>query len=631
MKISSTIQDQAEWLEADGLGGFASGTVSTVRTRRYHALLLAATRPPTARMVLVNGIEAWVETSAGKFALSSDRYNPGVVHPDGARHVEAFEFRPYPKWHFALPDGTRIEQGIIVAPGRASTLIYWKLIEGSRGTLEVRPFISGRDYHSLHHQNPAFDFRTGASSGRVLLRPYHGVPSIVFGSNAEFAPASDWYRNFMYEQEKERGLDYIEDLAMPGCFRWDLSRGEAFLTISMEGHEPQAAFDAIRAAEVRRRARFTTPLAAAAESYVVRRGSGRTIIAGYPWFTDWGRDTFISMRGICLAAGRRDQAREILLQWAGAVSEGMLPNRFPDAGEQPEFNSVDASLWYVIAVHDFLRAAPAVSAADQKALRNAVEAILEGYSEGTRFGIKMDRDGLLMAGEPGVQLTWMDAKVGDWVVTPRIGKPVEVQALWLNALTIAAAFDERWASPLRLAMDAFARRFFDPQRGCLYDVIDADHKPGAIDCALRPNQIFAVGGLPYQLIGGESARAIVDTVQSHLLTPAGLRTLAPDDPGYKGRYQGDVHERDGAYHQGTVWPWLMGPFVEAWIRVRGETRTAKDEARSRFLDPMLTLLDPDGSGQLPEIADGDAPHTARGCPFQAWSVGEALRLRALLA
>jgi predicted glycogen debranching enzyme len=627
----STIHDQAEWLEADGLGGFASGTAGTIRTRRYHALLLAATRPPAARMVLVNGIEAWVETSAGKFALNSDRYNPGVVHPDGARHIEAFEFRPYPRWCFALPDGTRIEQGIIVAPGRASSLMYWKLIEGSRGTLEVRPFISGRDYHSLHHENPAFDFHADVSNGRVLLRPYHGVPAIVFGSNAKFAPASDWYRNFMYEQEQERGLDYIEDLAMPGCFRWDLSRGEAFLTVSMEGHEPEAAFAAIRAAEVRRREGFPAPLNAAADSYVVRRGSGRTIIAGYPWFTDWGRDTFISMRGICLAAGRHEQAREILLQWAGAVSEGMLPNRFPDAEEQPEFNSVDASLWYVIAVHDFLRAAPAVSAADQETLRNAVEAILEGYSKGTRFGIKMDRDGLLMAGEPGMQLTWMDAKVGDWVVTPRIGKPVEVQALWLNALTIGAAFDERWASSLRLATAAFAQRFFDPRQRCLYDVIDADHKPGTIDRALRPNQIFAVGGLPYQVIAGEAARAVVDTVESHLLTPAGLRTLAPGDPGYKGRCEGGVRERDGAYHQGTVWPWLMGPFVEAWIRVRGETRAAKDEARSRFLDPMLTLLDPDGRGQLPEIADGDAPHTARGCPFQAWSVGEALRLRALLA
>ena len=628
--MSSVTNEQAEWLEADGLGGFASGTASTVRTRRYHALLLVATKPPSGRMVLVNGVETWVATAAGRFALSSNRYDPGVIHPDGIQHLETFEFRPYPRWQFALPDGTRIEHGIIIAPGRDSTLIYWKQTEGSPATLEVRPLISGRHYHSLHHEHPAFNFAATVSGRRVAMRPYDGVPAIAFKSNAEFTPASDWYRNFMYEREKERGLDYLEDLAMPGCFRWELSRGEAFLSMAMEGHEPETEFAAIRAAEVRRRKQFPTQLDAAAESYVVRRGKGRTIIAGYPWFTDWGRDTFISMRGICLASGRHEDARQILLQWAEAVSEGMLPNRFTDAGEQPEFNSVDASLWYVIAVHEFLRGSHAVSVANKRRLLDAIKAIVEGYSKGTRFGIRMDRDGLLMAGEPGVQLTWMDAKVGDWVVTPRVGKPVEVQALWVNALRIAAEFDHRWASSLRLATDNFARRFYDPERGCLYDIIDANHQPGAIDSAMRPNQIFAVGGLPYQVIEGDVARAVVDSVEKHLLTPAGLRTLAPDDPRYKGRYQGDLRERDGAYHQGTVWPWLMGPFVEAWLRVRGETREARNEARRRFLAPMLALLDPYASGHLPEIADGDPPHTARGCPFQAWSVGEALRLRALL-
>ncbi|HXR36668.1 MAG TPA: amylo-alpha-1,6-glucosidase, partial [Candidatus Binataceae bacterium] len=238
--------------------------------------------------------------------------------------------------------------------------------------------------------------------------------------------------------------------------------------------------------------------------------------------------------------------------------------------------------------------------------------------------------GLLMAGQPGVQLTWMDAKAGDWVVTPRIGKPVEVQALWLNALKIGSAFNDRWSEPLSRGMESFAQRFFDPDRGCLYDVIDADHDSGAIERALRPNQIFAVGGLPYQILKGEPARSVVDVVEALLLTPAGLRTLATDDPGYQPRYQGGVRERDGAYHQGTVWPWLMGPFVEAWLAVRGATRAAKDEARSRFLEPMLALLDPAGSGHLPEIADGDPPHTPRGCPFQAWSVGEALRIRRML-
>ncbi len=628
--MSSVPDDGAEWLEPDGLGGFASGTASTIRTRRYHALLLAATRPPTGRVVLVNGAEAWLETRTGRFALTSERYEPGVVHPDGATHIEAFEPRPYPRWRFALADGSRIEHGVIVAPGRASTLLYWKRLSGPGGILTARPFISGRDYHSLHHENPAFNFTPETKDARITVRPYQGIPAIVFNSNGRFAAAPDWYRNFTYAQERDRGLDYKEDLATVGWFTWDLGQGEAFLTISAQGHESADSFFVLRDDEKRRRKGIGAPLAAAADAYIVRRGAGSTIIAGYPWFTDWGRDTFISLRGLCLTDERAEKARGILMQWAEAVSEGMLPNRFPDAGAEPEFNSVDASLWYLVAVHDFLRLAQGVSAADRRTLQASVQAILEGYARGTRFGIRMDSDGLLMAGQPGVQLTWMDAKVGDWVVTPRIGKPVEVQALWLNALRIGAELDARWRAPLNRGMATFARRFFDAGRGCLYDVIDSDHKHGAMDRSLRPNQIFAVGGLPYPVLDGQRARSIVDVVEARLVTPAGLRTLDPHDPAYKARYQGGAHERDGAYHQGTVWPWLMGPFVEAWLRVRGQTRAAKEEARSRFLHPMLALLDPLGTGHLPEIADADPPHTARGCPFQAWSVGEAMRISRML-
>ena len=352
-------------------------------------------------------------------------------------------------------------------------------------------------------------------------------------------------------------------------------------------------------------------------------------MAGYPWFTDWGRDTFIALRGLCLATGRLDDAREILLEWAGAVSEGMLPNRFPDRGEEPEYNSVDASLWYVVAVHDYLAAASGrrrVSGADRTALTRAVEAILEGYSRGTRYGIRADTDGLLAAGVPGVQLTWMDAKVGDRVVTPRIGKPVEVQALWINALKIGARLSPRPGGMAEKAAASFAARFWNAKGGSLYDVVDCDHVPGTADPRFRPNQIFAVGGLPFALLEGERARRVVDAVEARLWTPLGLRSLAPDDPAYAGRYVGGVAERDGAYHQGTVWPWLVGPFVEAWVRVRGGTAAAKQEARERFLDPLLARMDAAGLGHISEIADGDPPHTPRGCPFQAWSVGEALRL-----
>jgi predicted glycogen debranching enzyme len=308
----------------------------------------------------------------------------------------------------------------------------------------------------------------------------------------------------------------------------------------------------------------------------------------------------------------------------------MLPNRFPDHGEAPEFNAVDASLWYVVAVHEFLAAAAAhgfaLPAAEDNALRAAVEAILSGYAAGTRFGIQCDDDGLLRAGQAGVQLTWMDAKVGDWVVTPRIGKPVEVQALWLNALAIGSQRSERWADLLARGRASFAKRFWNPARTCLFDVVDCDHQPGTSDAALRPNQILAVGGLPLALLEGERARQVVDVVEQHLWTPLGLRSLGPGEPGYAPRYQGNVRSRDGSYHQGTVWPWLLGAFVEAWVRVRGGTRDAKREARERFLAPLLAHLDQAGLGHVSEIADGDPPHAPRGCPFQAWSVAEALRL-----
>lgn len=628
-----------EWLEADGLGGFASGTVGGIRTRRYHGLLLTATTPPTGRVLLVNGFDAWVETPVGIRALSSQAYTPDVIHPDGACRIQAFDADPWPRWRFQLEDGTQIEQEIFVSHGASVTVLCWRLGSSKRGIkLFVRPFLSGRDYHALHHENPHIRFEAEARDGRVFWRPYPGLPGTVALANGEYTHHPDWYRNFLYEEERARGLDFTEDLATPGTFRWDLSRGEAVLILTVEGQEPaslppgtsaEACLKTLRTAE-RRRRRFPSRLQRAADAYLVRRGSGKTIVAGYPWFTDWGRDTFIALRGLCLAPGRLADAHGILLEWAGAVSEGMLPNRFPDSGDAPEFNSVDASLWYVVAVHEFLRAMEAkdrtVSVRDRKIFQEAIEAILNGFAKGTRYGIRLDDDGLLAAGEPGVQLTWMDAKVGDWVVTPRIGKPVEVEALWLNALWIGSQFSEASKTLFARGSEAFQKRFWNEAGGYLYDVVDPDHRRGAADAAFRPNQIFAVGGLPISLLEADRARRVVEAVEARLWTPLGLRSLAPGEPGYTPRYEGGVLSRDGAYHQGTVWPWLIGPFVEAWVRVRGGTSEAKQEARSKFLEPLFRHLDDAGLGHISEIADGDPPHTARGCPFQAWSVGEALRL-----
>jgi predicted glycogen debranching enzyme len=632
----------AEWLETDGLGGFASGTVGGRRTRRYHALLLTATTPPTGRFVLVNGFDAWAETPAGRFALTSQLYNPDVVYPDGEQRIESFTAEPWPRWVYCLPDGTLIELELFMPHLVSALALRWRRTLGT-GPLRllVRPFLSGRDYHALHHQNPGFRFDAEAGWNRVAWKPYAGVPGIIAHMNGEYEHQPAWYRNFLYTEERSRRLDDTEDLASPGVLRWNLTCDDAVCILEADYRESgyrldsrtaEARYQIYRENEQKRRAEFATRLHRAADAYLVRRGRGKTIVAGYPWFTDWGRDAFIALRGLCLATGRLDDARDILLEWAETVSGGMLPNVFPDHGSNPEYNSVDASLWYIIGVHEYLQAVGlAVDPATRERLKLAVKAILTGYLAGARYGIHRDSDGLLAAGEPGVQLTWMDAKVGDWVVTPRIGKPVEVQALWLNALQIGAQLSEKrlasqWIDWFALGLASFRNRFWNESAGYLNDVVDVDHHQGSVDPAFRPNQIFAIGGLPYPLLEGGQARQIVEAVETRLLTPRGLRSLAPGSPGYAPRYEGGVLERDAAYHRGTVWPWLMGAFVEAWLRVRGNSHQAKEEARERFIAPLLSRIDEAGIGHISEIADGDAPHAWRGCPFQAWSLAEILRL-----
>jgi predicted glycogen debranching enzyme len=639
--MRSESEDDREWLEGDGLGGFASGAVNGIRTRRYHALLLTATTPPTGRFVLVNGFDAWLQTGAGSFALSSQRYAPDQIHPDGAQHLAEFAAEPWPRWKYR-GDGIEVEQEIFAVRGASVVAIAWRLAGGNatgQAALHVRPFLSGRDPHSLHHENPAFCFDPTVREGRVIWRPYHDLPPIISYSNGEYRHHPDWYHNFLYSEERARGLDFTEDLASPGELVFDLGRGEAVCLFGAQGHDadvlgqresPLECLTRLRAAETQRRRAYASRLERAVDSYVVRRAEGHTIVAGYPWFNDWGRDTFISIRGLCLATGRLEEARSILLEWSGAVSRGMLPNRFTERGQEPEYNAVDASLWFVIAVGDYLRAceraARMIAPQEADRLRGAVEAILAGYAAGTRYRIRLDDDGLIAAGEPGVQLTWMDAKVGDWVVTPRIGKPVEIAALWLNALKIAERYSPHWSELFTRGLESFRARFWNEPAGYLYDVVDPDHQRGAVDASFRPNQIFAVGGLPLCLLEPAQARRVVDAVEARLLTPLGLRSLAAGESGYCGRYQGGVRERDAAYHQGTVWPWLMGPFAEAWVRVRGGTAEARREATQRFLKPLLDHLDQAGIGHISEIADGDPPHTPRGCPFQAWSVAEALRL-----
>lgn len=635
-----------EWLETDGRGGFASGTISGARSRRYHGLLTVATTPPTGRFLLVNGFEAWVETTNGTYQLTTQRYAPDVVYPQGYERIERFSTEPWPKWLFRLEDGSEIEHEIFMAHGSALTAVSWKLTKKKKGTsLLVRPLFSGRNAHSLHAENKDFRFEPIVGDHRATWRPYDSVPGIIAVANGHWTQQPVWYRQFEYLEEKARGYDHTEDLASPGTWRFDLSAHQAVLMFGAEGHDaltldggaaPLERYDGLRRLEEKRRKKFASRLERSADAFISVRGDGKTIVAGYPWFTDWGRDTFIAMRGLCLSTGRLDDAEGILLKWSAQVSEGMLPNRFTEEKDAPEFNAVDASLWFIVAVADFLKAVGAAGRSVTKEtkadLDRAVCAILEGFARGTRHGIRMDDDGLLTAGEQGVQLTWMDAKVGSWVVTPRIGKPVEVEALWINALRIGSAIDKKFGPMADVAQAAFDKRFWNDDKKCLFDVVDNMKKRNENDDAMRPNQILAVGGLPHAVISGEHARAVVDAVEKELLTPIGLRSLSPKHPSYAPRYEGGTVARDGAYHQGTVWVWLMGPFIEAWVRVRGGTNAAKKEAREKFLDPMLARLDDCGLGHLAEIADGDAPHDLRGAPFQAWSLGEALRVdRVVLA
>ena len=616
------MSDDREWLETDGLGGFATGPVRGGRTRRYHALLVADA--DGQRFVLVNGLEVQAQTPGGTWPLTTQVYADGVVHPDGGRFLEAFLLDPWPTWRYRLPDGTVIGHELFMRHGQPQTFLSWRLIEGGPASLRVRPLLSGRNYHAVHRENAAFRFEPERQGERLRFQPYDGVPPVIVGGNGTWRQDPIWYRSFHYAEEERRGLDAREDLASPGELTFDLT-SEASLILGV-GPDDRLAY--ARGFESERRRAFRSPLHLAADAYLVTRKGGPTIIAGYPWFTDWGRDTFIAMRGLCLATGRYTEALAILRRWAETVRGGMIPNRFPDGSGEPEYNSVDAALWFVIAVHELLRASPP-PAADRARLAEAVEAVLSGYALGTRHDIVAGEDGLLSAGEPGVQLTWMDAKVGDWVVTPRIGKPVEIQALWLNALWIGERLKlpsaARWLDLHVRGRTSFETRFWNPVTGGLHDVVDADHVPGKVDSSFRPNQIFAVGGLPLRLLEGAHARSVVDVVEARLLTPMGLRTLSPSEPGYRSSYAGGPSDRDSAYHQGTVWPWLIGPFVEAWLRVRGDTPIARKEARRRFLHPLLSHLREYGVGHVSEVAGADPPHRPGGCPFQAWSLGELLR------
>ena len=612
------------------------GSRDLVAFRRYHTLLSVASTPPTGRVALLNTFDMCIVRGDERTPLHRFRFHPGITEPPCSAPISSFSPFPFPTWIFLLPDEQTVTFELFRLRDAQTLFCSWRLNGTSSHptVLEVKPLISGRSIHALHTENESFNFTPHFLAHGAMWQPYPDLPPITIISNGSYTHTPDWYRNFRYDEDEMRGYPGVEDLANPGVFRFELSEAQSAIMIAsadsdIAPHLPFSdSFDTIRSTELRRRSfpDDTEHLELNAQNYLVRRGSGSSIIAGYPWFSDWGRDTLISMRGLTISLGRYDEATAILLAWAGEISEGMLPNTFSDVGAPTLYNTVDAALWFVVGCHSLWSASPFHNSQKDPLLLEAIQQILTHYRAGTRFNIHMDDDGLIACGTKGVQLTWMDAKVGEVVFTPRIGKPVEIQALWINALKIGAEIDPTWRPLLAQATNSFKDRFWNNEAAMLYDVVDVDHCPGTHDASIRPNQLFAVGGLPFSVVSRERGRAIIDACEKHLLITGGVRSLSPLDPHYRGRYHGAQWDRDATYHQGTAWGWLLGPFVEGWVRVRDNSPEAKREAIERFVRPARSLYDEAGPFAFPEIMDGDWPHTPRGAPFQAWTLAEYIRL-----
>jgi len=625
-----------EWLETNGMGGFASSTIIGLNTRRYHGLLVPALNPPLGRIVALSKFEETLVLSNGNtFDLSANNYY-GAIHPHGYRYLEHMRFDPYPIFTYRLND-TIIEKQVFMIHGQNATVITYGPLD-EPVTLILKPLVAFRDYHHITRQNPYINSHVDIQPNHICYKPYEQLPPLHMSHNGQFEPQGDWYYNFTYPVEAYRGLDCEEDLYCPGTLTFNLQPGQsAHIIASLEPISIDQVPQLQQAERTRRKSIVqNTPsndvgtrlLTQAADAFIVKRkDSLSTIIAGYPWFTDWGRDTMIALPGLTLVTKRFDEARNILEAFAQVCDQGMIPNRFPDHGEIPDYNSVDATLWYVHAIDRYL-AYTGDTQFVHETLWPTIKQIIAWFCKGTRYNIHVDTDGLLYAGEQGAQLTWMDAKVDDWVVTPREGKPVEINALWYNALCVAQNLAEQFGDPeqaleygtlaQKVALQ-FPNVFWNPQTGCLFDCIG----PNGADPAIRPNQVFALS-LPHRMLSEDQEKSILSVIQRDLLTPYGLRSLSPSDPSYVGHYGGNPHARDGAYHQGTVWGWLIGAFVTAWVRINQNDPTVHHTAQ-RFLDPLRQHLQEYGLGQISEIFDGDSPHTPRGCYAQAWSVAETLR------
>lgn len=626
---------EQEWLETNGLGGWSSSSVIGSNTRRYHGLLVAATNPPAERMALVSKLDETIVCDGQRFELATNNYGD-VVHPQGFQYVSRFLKDLFPVWIYEAGE-IQLQKTIAMIHGENTVVIIYKVLKSPAPfTLELLPLLSVRGYHAVSQANEAVQQQYSFVNDVFHTRLYDGTPDIFFKvPSAGFAPDAKWFYHFNYSVEKYRGLDYMEDLYAPGTFNVNLQEGETLGIIISTGNPVNQDAHNLLENETRRRQALlpaepvrdiTRQLILAADQFIVKRGDHlKTIIAGYHWFTDWGRDTMISLPGLCLSTGRFTDAKKILSAFAQSVSMGMLPNRFQDNNEPPEYNNVDGTLWYFIAVHKYLEAT-----GDSNFILNDIlpvlKEIIDWHFKGTRFNIHVDEDGLLYAGEQGQQLTWMDARIGSWVVTPRMGKPVEIQALWYNALQIFAHLlllnqQETDAAQViasaQKAKNSFTGKFWWTGGNYLFDLINEFGEPIT---DLRPNQLLAIS-LPFPLIEGEQAKMVLQAVEDQLYTPVGLRTLPKTDQHYIPVYGGDAYHRDSAYHEGTVWSWLLGPYIDALIKVH-QSPTKAIEVINAFSYHMNEGC----IGSVSEIFDAEPPHHPRGCIAQAWGVAELLRV-----
>jgi predicted glycogen debranching enzyme len=642
--------ESREWLVTNGIGGFASGTIATGMTRRYHGLLIAALQPPLGRNQLVAALDETVCYGGIMYALATHRWVSGAIDPQGFQFLESFHLEgATPVWTYALADAL-LEKRVWMVRAENTTFVHYTLLRAS-GPIEfdLKALVNYRDFHSVTHAGDWHMNITPVEHG-VMVLPFDGAtPFYLKSDRASCEPRHVWYRDCYLPLETERGLDDREDHLFAALFHAKLNLGESLnIVVTTEADTPlygaaslaqradheAVLLDSWQARNEKSSANvpgWFRQLVLAADQFIVKRSlpdepDGRSVIAGYHWFGDWGRDTMIALPGLALVTGRVDVAKQILLAFAGYVDGGMLPNNFPDAGGKPEYNTVDAALWYFEAVRQYF-AATKDSATLQK-LYPVLAGMIDAHVAGTRYNIHVDStDGLLCAGGPGVQLTWMDVKIGDWVVTPRTGKPVEINALWINALETMAQFArilnksaDGYESLSAQAKNSF-QKFWNTDRNCCFDVIDVPGpaRSSGKDATLRPNQILAVS-LPVSPLTQDQQKSVVDICAQRLVTRHGVRSLADGEPGYQGHYGGDQRARDSAYHQGTVWGWLLGPFVIAHLRVYGDRAAAL-----RYLEPLGSNIGTYGLGTLAEIFDGDPPHTPRGCIAQAWTVGEILR------